>query len=133
MKETNLTLNPQKCQFRMDKVVSMGLLVSKYGIGPTEEKVRAVLESSRPATPTEVRSFLVMVGFSVRFIPNFATIAEPPRAISRQRLPFVWGSELEASFQELKQQLAPLPYFSPIFWLTPGVLLRSPAFDLRAA
>ena len=93
----------------MDKVVFMGLLVSKYGIGPTEEKVRAVLESSRPATPTEVRSFLGMVGFSARFIPNFATIAEPLRAISRQGVPFVWGSEQEASFQELKQQLASAP------------------------
>ena len=103
LQEKNLTLNPQKCQFRMDKVVFMGLLVSKYGIGPTEEKVRAVLESSRPATPTEVRSFLGMVGFSARFIPNFAAIAEPLRAISRQGVPFVWGSEQEASFQELKQ------------------------------
>ena len=84
LEEKNLTLNPQKCQFRMDKVVFMGLLVSKYGIGPTEEKVRAVLESSRPTTPTEVRSFLGMVGFSARFIPNFATIAELLRAISIQ-------------------------------------------------
>ena len=67
LEEKNLTLNPQRCQFRMDKVVFMGLLVSKYGIGPTEEKVRAVLESSRPTTPTEVRSFLGMVGFSGRF------------------------------------------------------------------
>ena len=105
----NLTLNPQKCQFRMDKVVFMGLLVSKYGIGPTEEKVRAVLESIRPTTPTEVRSFLGMVGFSARFIPNFATIAEPLRGISRQGTPFVWRSEQEASFQELKQQLASAP------------------------
>ena len=87
----------------------MGLLVSKYGIGPTKEKVRAVLESSRLATPTEVRSFLGMVGFSARFIPNFATIAEPLRAISRQGVLFVWGSEQEASFQELKQQLASAP------------------------
>ena len=93
LQEKNLTLNPQKCQFRMDKVVFMGLLVSKYGISPTEEKVRAVLESSRPATPTEVRSFLGMVGFSARFITNFATIAEPLQAISRQGVPFVWGSE----------------------------------------
>ena len=87
----------------------MGLLVSKYGIGPTEEKVRAVLESSRPTTPTEVRSFLGMVGFSACFIPNFATIAEPLRGISRQETPFVWGSEQEASFQELKLQLASAP------------------------
>ena len=80
--------------------------MSKYGIGPTEEKVCAVLESSRPTTSTEVRSFLGMVGFSARFIPNFATIAEPLRAISRKGTPFVWGSGQEASFQELKQQLA---------------------------
>ena len=50
-----------------------------------------------------------MVGFSARFIPNFATIAEPLQAISRRGVPFVWGSEQEASFQELKQQLASAP------------------------
>lgn len=73
----NLTLNPEKSQFWTDKVVFMGLLVSKYGIGSTEEKVCAILESSHPTTPTEVGSFLGMVGFSARFIPNFATIADP--------------------------------------------------------
>ncbi|PFX34411.1 Transposon Ty3-G Gag-Pol polyprotein [Stylophora pistillata] len=109
LEEKNLTLNPQKCQFRMNKVVFMGLLVSKYGIGPTEEKVRALLEPSRPTTPTEVRSFLGMVSFSARFISNFATIAEPLRAISRHGVPFVWDSEKEASFQELKQQSAKAP------------------------
>ncbi|KAL9962466.1 hypothetical protein ACROYT_G031571 [Oculina patagonica] len=33
LEEKNLTLNAEKCQFQMDKVVFMGLLVSKYGIG----------------------------------------------------------------------------------------------------
>ena len=107
--EKNLTLKPEQCQFRMDKVVFMGLLVSKYGIGPTEERVRALLESSRPTTPTEVRRFLGMVGFSARFIPNFLTMAEPLRAISRWGVPFVWGCEQEKAFQELKQQLASAP------------------------
>ena len=79
----------------------------------SNRRVRAVLESSRPAKQTEVRSFLRMVGFSTRFIPNFATIAEPLRAISRQGVPFVSGSEQEASFQEVKQQLA-----VRLFWHT---------------
>ena len=34
----------------------MGLLLSKYGIGPTEEWVCAVLEAVQPTMPTEVRS-----------------------------------------------------------------------------
>ena len=109
LEEKNLTLNPQKCQFRMDKVVFLGFLVSKYDIGPTEEKVYALLESSRPATPTEVRSFLRMVCFSAQFISNFATIAEPLQAIYRQGVPFVCDSEQEALFQELKQQLSSAP------------------------
>ena len=57
----------------------MGLLLSKHGIGSTEEKVRAVVEASQPETPSEVRSFLGLVGFSVRFIPDFATTADPLR------------------------------------------------------
>ena len=109
LEEKNLTLNSEKCQFRMDKVVVMGLLISKFGIGLTEERVRAVLESCRPTTPTEVRSFLGMVGFSACFIPNFVTIAEPLRSIGKQGIPFVWGSEPEKSFQELNQQLANAP------------------------
>lgn len=41
-----LTVNADKCTFRMTRVVFMGLLLTKYGIGPTEEKVRAVVEAS---------------------------------------------------------------------------------------
>ena len=70
----------------------------------------SVLEVSSPSTPTEVRGFLGMVGFSSRFIPNFATVAEPLQAVSNfQGVPFVWGSEHERTFQELKQQLASAP------------------------
>ena len=76
----------------------MGLLMSKCGIGPEEEKVRAVLLASRPNTPTEVMSFLEMVGSSARFIAKFSIIAEPLRAISKQEVTLVWGSEQEKSF-----------------------------------
>ena len=52
----------------------MGLLLSKYGIGPTEERVRVVLEAAQPTTATEVRSFRGMVGFSAPFIPKVASL-----------------------------------------------------------
>ena len=44
LSEKQLTLNAEKCTFRMSKVVFMGLLLSKHGVGPTKEKVRAVAE-----------------------------------------------------------------------------------------
>ena len=73
----------------MDKVVFMGILLSKYGIGPTDERVKAVLETTAPNSASEVRSFLGMVGFSARFIPDFATIAEPLRQVTRKDTDFV--------------------------------------------
>ena len=87
----------------------MGLLVSKYGFGPTEEKIRALLEANCPSTPTKVRSFVGVVGFTARFIPNLATVAKPLRTISRKGIHFVRGSEQEKSFRELKKQLASVP------------------------
>ena len=72
-----LTVNADKCTFRMTRVVVMGLLLSKHGIGPTEEKVKVFVEASQPQTPSEVWSFLRLVGFSARFIPDFATTSDP--------------------------------------------------------
>lgn len=96
LSEKQLTLNAEKCTFRMTKVVFMDLLLSKHGVGPTEEKVRA-------------RSFLGLVGFSARFIPDFATTAGPLRKLVRKGEPFVCGKEKEQSFQRLKNQVASAP------------------------
>ena len=53
-----------------------------YGVGPTKDNVRAVLEANRLSTPTEARSFLGMAGLTARSIANLAIVAEPSRAIS---------------------------------------------------
>ncbi len=40
-----LTLNGEKCQYNMNKLVFMGMLLSVKGIGPTTERVRAVINA----------------------------------------------------------------------------------------
>ena len=79
LKERGLTVNAEKCTFRRTKVVFMGLLLTRHGIGPTKEKVRAVVEASQPQSPSEVRSFLGLVGFSARLKTDFSTTADPLR------------------------------------------------------
>ena len=101
LKERGLTLSAEKCNFTMTKVVFMGLLLTRHGIGPTKEKVRAAIEASQPQSPSEARSFLGFVGFSARFIPDFSTTADPLRKIERQGESFIWGEEQEKSFQKL--------------------------------
>ena len=50
LSEKQLTANAERCTFRINKVIFMGLLLSKHGVGPTEENVRAVTEASQPQT-----------------------------------------------------------------------------------
>ncbi|KAM8832564.1 uncharacterized protein K02A2.6 [Spinachia spinachia] len=85
------TLNGEKCQFEMDKLVFMGILLSEKGIGPTSERVRALVEGRQPETASEVRSFLGLARYSSRFIRQFAAISEPLQRLTKKDVPFVFG------------------------------------------
>ena len=92
----------------MDRLVFMGMLLSEKGIAPTEDRVKAVLESEeqKNATCTDVRSFLGLANHSGRFIPHFATLSEPLRRLTKKETPFEFGPEQTKSFESLKQKMA---------------------------
>ena len=90
----------------MSKMNIMGYLLSNKGIGPTESRVEAVVTARAPQNAGEVRSFLGLVNFSARFIPNLASIAEPLHRLTRRETPFVWGTGQQAAFDTLKSSLA---------------------------
>ena len=105
--EKGFTLNNKdKCQLNMSQVVFMGLVLSGRGIGPADAKVKAVFEAREPRTLAEVRSFLGLVNYSSRFIPDLATIAAPLRKLTRKNVIFRWGKSEQESFVELKRRLA---------------------------
>ena len=105
LSDRNLTLNESKCQFGLDRVVFMGHVLSKDGMGPTRDKIVAVEQAKRPENPAEVRSFLGLVGYCSRYIQDLATVEEPLRKLTRSRVPWKWGTNEEQSFQELKHRL----------------------------
>lgn len=106
LQEKGITLNDKKCEFNLSKVVFMGHVLSDRGIGPADIKVKAVVEAREPRTSAEVRSFLGLVNYSARFIPDLATISAPLRALTRKHVIFTWGKEEKMSFNELKRCLA---------------------------
>ena len=114
LKEKGLTLNGDKCQFRLPKLTFFGHDLSRQGVAPSEEKVAAILNASPPQDASQVRSFVQLVQYSAKFLPNFAQEAEPLRSLLRKNEPFIWGEAQERSFQKLKQlvaQATTLAYF----------------------
>jgi len=104
--ECGLTLNAAKCQFSMDKLTFVGMVLSEKGVSCTTEKVRAVTEAREPQTASEVRSFLGLVNYCGRFIPDLATVSEPLRHLTKQGTQFEFGMEQKQAFEELKRRLS---------------------------
>ena len=83
LKERGLTPIAEKCQFSMDKLTFFGMVLSGNGLSCTEEKVKAVKEAREPRTVSETRSFLGLVNYCGRFIPDLATVSEPLRCLTK--------------------------------------------------
>jgi len=93
LSEVGLTVNRDKCQFQMNQLEFMGHLLTERGVGPTQSRIEAIKNARHPNTPSEVRSFLGLVNFSAKFIPNLATVAEPLRRLTRQNVKFEWNDD----------------------------------------
>jgi transposase InsO family protein len=106
LKDSGMTLNGDKCQFRLPKLTFFGHELSNQGVTPSEEKIAAVVNARAPRNISEVRSFVQLVQYSAKFIPNFSQEAEPLRKLLRQGHPFVWGIEQQRAFDKLKQLMS---------------------------
>ncbi|XP_028413782.1 uncharacterized protein K02A2.6-like [Dendronephthya gigantea] len=91
LRDFGLTLNVEKCQFSMDRLTFVGMVLSEKGISCTEEKVKAVVEAREPESASEVRSFLGLVNYCGRFIPDLATISEPLRCLTKKGSSWIRG------------------------------------------
>ncbi|VDI33559.1 Hypothetical predicted protein [Mytilus galloprovincialis] len=105
LEERGLTLNIDKCKFNMANIEFMGHMLSEHGIGVSQSKVEAIVNSRRPESVSEIRSFLGLVNFVGRFIPNLATAAEPLHRLLHKERKFQWGPEQNDSFEKLKKGL----------------------------
>ena len=70
LKEKGLTLNGNKCQFRLPKLTFFGHDLSRQGVAPSEEKVAAILNASPPQDALQVRSFVSLYSILQSFFPT---------------------------------------------------------------
>ncbi|CAC5358384.1 unnamed protein product [Mytilus coruscus] len=105
LEEKGLTLNIDKCKFNMANIEFMGHMLSEHGIGVSQSKVEAIVNARRPESVSEIRSFLGLVNFVGRFIPNVATVAEPLHRLLHKETKFQWGPEQNDSLKKLKKSL----------------------------
>ena len=112
LREHQLYAKLSKCEFWLPQVAFLGHIVGKDGILVDPSKIEAVKNWPRPASVSEVRSFLGLASYYRRFVEGFSKIAVPLTELTRKSMRFSWSDRCEASFQELKQRLITTPVLS---------------------
>ena len=77
LESAGIRLKHQKCSFMIPEVEYLGHSVSEKGIQPMSEKVRAIRDAPQPQDVSQLRSFLGMLNYYGKFIPNLATLLRP--------------------------------------------------------
>ena len=111
LRAAGLTARPSKCYIAYQSLEFLGHIMSKGLIKPVPGKVDAILSAPRPRTKKEVRSFLGLVGYYRKFIPNFAAIAVPISDLTKngKATNVEWGEAQELAFTTLKSRITTAP------------------------
>ncbi|KAG5863498.1 hypothetical protein JTB14_025531 [Gonioctena quinquepunctata] len=114
--DNDILLNKTKCIEKVQQLCFLGHNLSHKGIDADQEKVKTILQFRPPTLKEEVRSFLGLVTYLGKFIPDLATTTEPLRQLTRRDTKFNWSEEHNNHFEKLKQVLTKPPtlsYFDP--------------------
>ncbi|GJT12297.1 putative reverse transcriptase domain-containing protein [Tanacetum coccineum] len=87
-------------------------VVNQSGIHVDPSKIEAVKNWKSPTTPSEVRSFLGLASYYMRFIANFSKIAKPLTSLTQKNQKYEWGEKEEVAFQTLKNNMCDAPILS---------------------
>ena len=77
LEAAGLHLKKNKCEFLLSSVEYLGHKITADGLQPTEEKVRAIKEAPPPTNVSQLRSFLGLVNYYSKFLPNLANTLAP--------------------------------------------------------
>lgn len=104
--KAGLKLKGSKCLFGSERITFLGHEISKEGLKPDGNKVKAIKELPSPIDVSGVRRVVGAFGYYRKFIPKFAEWTEPLVALTRKNRRFDWAKEQQDAFDKLKEELA---------------------------
>jgi len=100
-----LRLNKSKCAFLLPKVEYLGHVIDEQGLHPTKEKVKAIQEAPRPHNVAELRSFLGIINYYGKFLPNLSTRLAPLYQLLKRGVKWQWNKQQEKAYEAAKDAL----------------------------
>ena len=87
----------------------LGHVISENGVSPDQAKTKIIEEYPSPQNAKQLRSFLGLMSYYRKFVPNFSRIAAPLHKLLKIDAVYEWTAEHEQVFQTLKGKLITPP------------------------
>lgn len=110
LRQHQLTINLDKCEFGRESIRFLGHTVDKDGICPHDDKVEVIRNYKLPPVAKDLRRFTAMCNFYRRFMPHAAEHQAPLQALivgnkKNDKTPVNWTTEAQNAFEKCKQDL----------------------------
>lgn len=129
LRDAGLKINIEKSKFCREGLKYLGHIVSKEGISVDPEKVSCITMYPIPQNVKQLKSFLGLVSWYRRFIPNFSNIIFPLNTLLRKNVKWLWSDECQKAFDEIKTKLLESPILSCPDYSKPLVLQTDASFS----
>ena len=77
LQDAGMHVNPEKLQLMQPSITSLGHVFTAYGVAPSPDKIRAMVEANPPTSVSELQSFIGSVNYVPKFIPTLASLPAP--------------------------------------------------------
>ena len=109
LQQYNIRAKRSKCSFHSPSVEYLGHRVDAGGLHTTTSKVEAVSKAPQPRNVQELRSFLGLVHYYGKFLPNLSTLLHPLNSLLKDNQEWMWTQECGTAFQAAKDLLVSAP------------------------
>ena len=102
LRENDLYLKPEKCEFYQEQVEYLGFIISEGKIEMDPTKIAGIADWPIPTTLKQLRSFLGFGNYYRRFIRSFSDVARPLNKLLRKDTVYEWTEERNNCFNDMK-------------------------------
>ena len=106
LEQYGFRMKKEKCALFQNSVEYLGHKIDAEGIHALPTKIDAIVRAPEPRNIQELRSFLGLLNYYGKFIPNLSTLIHPLNSLLQKSKKWIWTSDCKQAFEQAKEALS---------------------------